>query len=63
MRLTPGAKLNDQFFNVLLIRDMHPLIRILRFMSIYNGSHIHTSGFTYLTANSISIKSEINAML
>ncbi len=40
MKLTPAAKLNDGFFDVLSIYDMNLYRRLLSFSKVYSGTHL-----------------------
>lgn len=57
MNLTPGAKVNDGFLDVLLMLDMSVAQRLISFPKIYSGTHVELPCFRLLQAKKISIKS------
>ena len=63
MKLTPGAKLDDAFFDVLLMNDMNIRTRLLNLSKTYNGSHIHSPYFTIRKCKKLKVSSLSNSLL
>ncbi len=55
MRLTPLARLDDGWLDVLLIHSQSFFQRLRNFPKIYSGNHIHCPAFTYLRVKQITI--------
>jgi diacylglycerol kinase (ATP) len=58
MRLTPNARTDDGFLDVLQIHEMSLLKRFMNFGKVYSGDHIHSNYFSISQAKEISIDSE-----
>ena len=58
MNLTPGAKTDDGFFNILLIKGLSIKDRLIAFSKIYSGKHIKNGKFTYFPAKKINVSSK-----
>ena len=58
MQLTPAARLDDGFLDVLTIGDMRLMKRLSAFSRVYAGKHIHLRDFTLTQSNSVSVESE-----
>jgi YegS/Rv2252/BmrU family lipid kinase len=58
MKLTPDAKLNDGFFDVLSICDMNVIQRILNLSKVYSGKHIQSPYFSVRRCKKIQIRSD-----
>jgi len=58
MNLTPGAKTDDGFFNILLIKDLSIKDRLIAFSKIYSGKHIKNGKFSYFTAKTLNVSSK-----
>jgi diacylglycerol kinase family enzyme len=58
MNLTPGAKTDDGFFNILLIKDLSLKDRLVAFSKIYSGKHIKNGKFSYFTAKKLNVSSK-----
>lgn len=63
MQLTPGAKPDDGFFNILIIHQMGFFSRMSNFAKIYSGSHIRSPMFTYTTGKNLRIDTGIKIIL
>ena len=63
MKLTPDAKLNDGFFDVLLINDMKVAQRILNLSKVYSGRHILSPHFSIKRCKKLQIRSDIEVSL
>ncbi len=63
MKLTPGAKPDDGYLDILSIRDMSIPQRILNFPKIYSGNHIFSEHFAIRQNKTIRINSAENLMI
>ena len=63
MRLTPDAKLNDGFFDVLSIHEMTVVQRLFNLSKVYSGKHILSPHFTIRRCKKLMIRSSINISL
>lgn len=63
MKLTPDAKLNDGFLDVLLIREMNTVQRLRNFSKIYTGEHISSPYCSIRKCKKIAINSNIVASI
>jgi diacylglycerol kinase (ATP) len=63
MKLTPGAKLDDAFFDVLLMHDMNISTRLLNLSKTYSGSHIHSPYFTIKKCKKLKVTSASNCLI
>ena len=59
MKLTPDAKLNDGFFDVLSIHDMSVVQRLLNLSKVYSGTHILSPHFSIKRCKKLKIRSDI----
>jgi diacylglycerol kinase (ATP) len=59
MKLTPDAKLNDGFFDVLLIHNMKTVRRMLNLSKVYSGKHIPSPHFSIKKCKKLSIRSKM----
>jgi YegS/Rv2252/BmrU family lipid kinase len=57
MNLAPGAKLDDGYFNVLLIHGLTVPQRLIAFSKVYSGKHINNGKFSYFPAKYLNINS------
>jgi diacylglycerol kinase (ATP) len=58
MLLTPEARPNDGFLDILFIHKMGILNRLINFPKIYSGNHIYSPLFTYIKGKNIEIESD-----
>ncbi len=58
MNLTPGAKTDDGFFNILLIKGLSIKDRLIAFSKIYSGKHIKNGKFSYFKAKKLNVSSK-----
>ncbi|MCX6233777.1 MAG: YegS/Rv2252/BmrU family lipid kinase [Bacteroidetes bacterium] len=58
MRLTPNARIDDGWLDVLQIHEMNLLRRFLNFGKVYSGNHINSTYFSIRQTKEISIDSE-----
>ena len=58
MKLTPDAKLNDGFFDVLSIHAMNVFSQLLNFPKVYTGQHIQCVNFSIRKCKSLKIRSD-----
>ena len=63
MKLTPGAKLDDAFFDVLLMKEMNISTRLLNLSKTYNGSHINSPYFTIKKCKMLKVNSVSNCLV
>jgi diacylglycerol kinase (ATP) len=63
MKLTPDAKLNDGFFDVLSIKNMNVLQRMLNLSKVYSGRHVFSPHFSIQRCKRIKIRSSIGISL
>jgi diacylglycerol kinase (ATP) len=57
MKLTPNAKLNDGFFDVLSMHEMPVLQRLLNLPKVYSGKHILSPYFSVKRCKKLTIES------
>jgi YegS/Rv2252/BmrU family lipid kinase len=57
MRLTPSARPDDGYLDVLCIHEMSVPSRLLNFPKIYSGRHIHSKHFTICQSRKIRLAS------
>jgi diacylglycerol kinase (ATP) len=57
MKLTPGAKLNDHLFDVLLMHEMSIPARLVNLPKIYSGAHVLSPHFTIKQCKKLRISS------
>jgi diacylglycerol kinase (ATP) len=58
MKLTPDAKLNDGFFDVLSMNDMKVTDRMLNLSKVYSGKHILSPYFSIKRCKKLQIRSD-----
>lgn len=58
MQLTPHAKLNDGYLDVLIMSDMSVLNKIIEFPKIYSSNHLSSQYFKYIQVEKINIENE-----
>jgi diacylglycerol kinase (ATP) len=58
MKLTPDAKLNDSFFDVLSIYNMSVVQRLLNLSKVYSGTHILSPHFSIKKCKKLKIRSD-----
>jgi diacylglycerol kinase family enzyme len=58
MKLTPDAKLNDGFFDVLSMYDMKVTDRMLNLSKVYSGKHILSPYFSVKRCKRLQIRSD-----
>lgn len=63
MKLTPHAKLNDGFFDVLAMSDMPLAQRMLNLSKVYSGKHILSPYFSIKRCKKLQIRSDIEVTL
>lgn len=63
MKLTPDARLNDGFFDVLSIGEMSITQRILNLSKVYSGKHILSPYFSVRRCKKLKIESETELSL
>jgi YegS/Rv2252/BmrU family lipid kinase len=63
MKLTPDAKLNDGFFDVLSMNDMKVTDRMLNLSKVYSGRHILSPYFSIKRCKKLQIRSDIEISL
>jgi YegS/Rv2252/BmrU family lipid kinase len=59
MKLTPDAKLNDGFFDILTINDMTIGQRLLNLSKVYSGTHVFSPHFSVKRCKKIEIRSDL----
>jgi len=59
MKLTPDAKLNDGFFDVLSIHEMSVVQRLFNLSKVYSGTHIFSPHFSIHRCKKLKIRSDI----
>jgi diacylglycerol kinase (ATP) len=59
MKLTPDAKLNDGFFDILSINDMTKGQRMLNLSKVYSGTHVFSHHFSVKRCKKIEIRSDV----
>jgi YegS/Rv2252/BmrU family lipid kinase len=57
MKLTPGAEMDDGFFDVLLIHEMSRIKRLINLPQVYSGTHIQSPGFSVKRCKNLKISS------
>ena len=55
MQLCPDAQVNDQVFDLLLIKKMSVVQRLRNFPKIYTGQHLNSSKFEIIKARSLEV--------
>jgi len=60
MHLTPVAKPDDGTLDLLLMHEASIVQRLRSFPKIYSGRHLESEGFSYYSAKSISLLSDVN---
>lgn len=55
MKLTPDAKPDDGYFDVLFIKNMGIIKRLMNLGKVYSGSHIKNPGFRIIRCKSITV--------
>jgi YegS/Rv2252/BmrU family lipid kinase len=63
MKLTPDAKLNDGFFDVLSINDMNSAQRIINLSKVYSGTHILSPHCSIKRCKKLKVRSTIEVSL
>lgn len=63
MKLTPGAKLDDGLFDVLLMYNMGIITRLLNLSKVYSGKHLLSPYFTVKKCKRIKITSGTKLLL
>ena len=63
MKLTPDAKLNDGFFDVLSMNDMTVAQRMLNLSKVYSGKHILSPHFSVKRCKKLQIRSDTEVSL
>jgi diacylglycerol kinase (ATP) len=63
MKLTPNAKLNDGFFDILLINQMNIIQRLLNLSKVYSGKHILSHHFSIKRCKKITVESDLPVSL
>jgi YegS/Rv2252/BmrU family lipid kinase len=63
MNLAPAAKLDDGYFNILLIQGLTIPQRLIAFSKVYSGNHIKNGKFSFFQAKSLKINSNENVLL
>jgi diacylglycerol kinase (ATP) len=63
MKLTPDAKLNDGFFDVLSINDMKTGQRIMNLSKVYSGTHILSPHCSVKRCKKLNVRSTIDVPL
>jgi diacylglycerol kinase (ATP) len=63
MKLTPDAKLSDGFFDVLTIKNMNVIDRMLNLSKVYSGKHILSPYFSVKRCKKLQIRSDNNVFL
>lgn len=63
MKLTPDAKLNDGFFDVLSINDMKTGQRIMNLSKVYSGTHILSPHCSIKRCKKLKIRSDLEISL
>jgi diacylglycerol kinase (ATP) len=63
MKLTPDAKLNDGYFDVLFMNEMNVFQRILNLSKVYSGKHILSKHFPVRRCKKLIITSGGNLLL
>jgi diacylglycerol kinase (ATP) len=63
MKLTPDAKLNDGYFDVLSINNMNVIQRMLNLSKVYSGRHIFSTHFSIKRCKKIKIRSDSEILL
>ena len=58
MKLTPDAKLNDGFFDVLSIHNMSINQRLFNLSKVYSGTHILSPHFSIIRCKKLKIRSD-----
>ena len=56
MKLTPNALLNDGFLDVLVIKDMSLVNRLVSFSKIYSANHINREAFQLIKTKRVEFK-------
>jgi diacylglycerol kinase (ATP) len=61
MKLTPDARMNDGFFDVLSIHEMSRIKRLMKLPQVYSGTHVMSQGFSVTRCKRLKImaKSEL----
>ena len=63
MKLTPDAKLNDGYFDVLLMNEMQVSDRMLNLSKVYSGKHILSPFFSVKKCKKLQIRSDFDLSL
>jgi diacylglycerol kinase (ATP) len=63
MKLTPDAKINDGFFDVLLIQNMNVIRRLMNLTKVYSGSHLLSPYFSVKRCKKLNVRSEIPVLI
>jgi YegS/Rv2252/BmrU family lipid kinase len=63
MKLTPGAKLDDGLFDVLLMYNMGVITRLVNLTKVYSGKHLLSPYFAIKKCKRIKISSETKLLL
>ena len=63
MKLTPDAKLNDGFFDVLSINNMNVFQRMINLSKVYSGRHVFSPHFSIKRCKKINIRSDLEISL
>jgi YegS/Rv2252/BmrU family lipid kinase len=58
MQLTPNARLDDGYFDILLIHDQTKTNRIKNFSKIYSGAHLNSGNFSHYRVSKMNIDSK-----
>jgi YegS/Rv2252/BmrU family lipid kinase len=59
MKLTPDAKLNDGFFDILSINDMTIGQRMLNLSKVYSGTHVFSPHFSVKRCKKLEVRSDV----